>query len=88
MIPLIRKITFDLKKIFRVIIITEGKLYMYLKGGISNTIFTRNFNHKQFAKYLVFVFRMGLAELVLTDYIRGYSVGLLFQQQRWIVGKF
>lgn len=88
MIPLIRKITFDLKKIFRVIIITEGKLYMYLKGGISNTIFTRNFNHKQFAKYLVFVFRMGLAELVLTDYIQGYSVGLLFRQQRLIVGKF
>lgn len=44
--------------------------------------------HKQFAKYQVFVFRMGLAELVLMDYIQGYSVGLLFRQQRWIVGKF
>lgn len=83
-----KKNNIDLNKFFRVIIITEGKLYMYLKGGISNTIFTRNFNHKQFAKYLVFVFRMGLAELVLTDYIQGYSVGLLFRQQRWIVGKF
>lgn len=83
--------TFDLNKFFRVIIITEEKFNKSCTWNcrrISNSIFTKNFNHKQFAKYLVFVFRMGLAELVLMDYIRGYSVGLLFQQQRWIVGKF
>lgn len=83
--------TFDLNKFFRVIIITEGKFIYVLEIAlrrITNSIFTRIFNHKQYAKYLVFVFQMGLAELVLTDYIQGYSVGLLFQQQRWIVGKF
>lgn len=83
--------TFDLNKFFRVIIITEGKFIFVLEIAlrrITNSIFTRIFNHKQHAKYLVFVFQMGLAELVLTDYIQGYSVGLLFRQQRWIVGKF